>query len=163
MALAVVANCTKLKLSAPAPARELYVGPTARRIVEAVDWARSRGIRVGLHFISAMYGLVGEWDVLEPYDATLSGMGPEEARRWSRERGVLDAFRRLAEGATVILAVSRPYYAAVEEAVCGGDVYVLAPYRACGRWIRTGNFDRHVALKRLLVELGRGFAGIRER
>ena len=149
----MVANCTRLKLGVPAPARDLYIGPTARRIVEAVDWARARGIPVDLYFISAMHGLVREWDVLEPYDATLSTMSTEEIKRWARARGIPDAFRRLTRSATVVLTVSRPYFVAVEEATCGENVYVLAPYRACGRWIKTGHFNKHVALKRLLLEL----------
>lgn len=147
----IVTNCTKAKLNSPAPARYLYKGPSVTRIVKVVDEARRAGIPTALYIISAKYGLAGEYDVLEPYDETLSGKPPRVIKKWAVETGVLNAFRQLASRYRTVLVVSRPYFLAVEEAVCEHDVYVLAPYKtSCGRWIKTGNFDRHLALKRLL-------------
>lgn len=151
--LPVVANCTKEKLNVAAPARELYRGPSVRRIVKVVDEVRAAGAPVALYIISAKYGLVHEDQVLEPYDETLSGKPPHEIKTWARQTGVVEAMERLAQVSTVVLVVSKPYYTAVEDVVCAYDFYVLSPYKACGRWIKTGNFNKHLALKKLLFEL----------
>lgn len=151
--ISVVTNCTAEKLKVAAPARELYRGPSVRRIVKVVDEARGRGVAVGLYIISARHGLVHEWQILEPYDETLTGRSEDDIKRWAVSSGVLENFRRLVETGTVILVASRPYYVAVEEVVCQSDVYVLSPYRACGRWVKTGNFDKHKALAKLLSRL----------
>ncbi|MFN3805127.1 MAG: hypothetical protein ACK4SY_08730 [Pyrobaculum sp.] len=83
-------NCTREKLSRPAPARELYRGSSVRNIVKAVDEARAGGVDVKLYIMPAV------------------------------------CERR--------------------------DVYVLSPYRPhCGVWIKTGNFDKHLVVKRLLL------------
>ncbi|MGC9131628.1 MAG: DUF6884 domain-containing protein, partial [Pyrobaculum sp.] len=89
----------------------------------------------------------------EPYDETLSGRSREEIKRWAHAVGLHTALRRLAERSTVILVVTKAYYIAVEDVACQYDVYVLAPFKACGRWIKTGNFDRHIALRKLLKSL----------
>jgi len=149
----VVTNCTGEKLGVAIPARQLYRGPSVQRIAKAVDEARAAGVPVSLYIISAKYGLVHENQVLEPYDETLSGLPPDEIKRWARRIGVVDGVERLAQSSTVILVASKPYYTAVEEVVCRYDLYVLSPYRACGRWIKTGNFNKHLALKKLLFEL----------
>jgi hypothetical protein len=151
--ISVVTNCSARKLNRPAPARELYRGTAFARIVRVVDEVRRSGAPVSLYVLSARYGLVGEWQVVEPYDATLRGAPPAEIRRWSREAGVIDALERVAAVSTLVLVVSKPYYIATEEVACKHNAYVLSPFRACGRWIRTGNFDKHIALRRLLVTL----------
>jgi hypothetical protein len=149
----VVANCTKEKLNVAAPARELYRGPSVRRVVKVVDEVRAAGAPVTLYIISAKYGLVREDQVLEPYDETLSGRPPHEIKMWARRIGVVEAIERLAQVSTVVLVVSKPYYTTIEDVACAYDPYVLSPYKACGRWIKTGNFNKHLALKKLLFEL----------
>ncbi|ABL87304.1 conserved hypothetical protein [Pyrobaculum islandicum DSM 4184] len=151
----IVTNCTAEKLRVAAPARELYRGPSVRRIVKVLDEVRSAGVPAALYIISARYGLVHENQVLEPYDVTLSGRSPEEIKKWARSVGLLNAIAELIENSTVILVVSKPYYIAVEEAVCSHGVYILAPYRACGRWIKTGNFNKHIVLRELLYKLAK--------
>jgi hypothetical protein len=149
----VVANCTGEKLNVGAPARQLYRGPSVQRIVKVVDEVRAAGAPVALYIISAKYGLVHEDQVLEPYDETLSGRPLHEIKTWAQQTGVVEAMERLAQASTVVLVVSKPYYTAVEDVVCAYDPYVLSPYKACGRWIKTGNFNKHLALKKLLFEL----------
>lgn len=149
----VVTNCTGEKLGVAAPARLLYRGPSVQRVAKAVDEVRAHGVPVSLYIISAKHGLVHEDQVLEPYDETLSGLPPEEIKRWARRVGVVEGVERMARSSTVILVASKPYYTAVEEVVCRYGLYVLSPYKACGRWIKTGNFDKHLALKKLLLEL----------
>jgi len=150
---AVVTNCTASKLKVAGPARELYTGPSVQRVVRVVDEARSRGIPATLYIISARYGLVHENDIIEPYDETLSGKRPEEIKAWARRTGLHAAFQKIADVATVILVVSKPYYIAVEDVACQSDIYVLAPYKACGKWIKTGNFNKHLVLRKLLFSL----------
>ena len=149
----VVTNCTGEKLGVVAPARLLYRGPSVQRVAKAVDEVRAHGVPVSLYIISAKYGLVREDQVLEPYDETLSGLPPEEIKGWARRVGVVEGVERMARSSTVIIVASKPYYTAVEEVVCRHGLYVLSPYKACGRWIKTGNFDKHLALKKLLFEL----------
>jgi hypothetical protein len=149
----VVTNCAGEKLGVAAPARLLYRGPSVQRVAKAVDEVRAHGVPVSLYIISAKYGLVHEDQVLEPYDETLSGLPLEEIKRWARRVGVVEGVERMARSSTVILVASKPYYTAVEEVVCRYGLYVLSPYKACGRWIKTGNFDKHLALKKLLLEL----------
>lgn len=152
--ISVVTNCTAKKLDKPAPARELYLGPSVARVAKAVDEARAWGAPVALYIISAKYGLLGEYDVVEPYDETLAGRPREELKRWAAERGVLERLKKLAEASTLVLVLSKPYYVAVEEGACETDAYVIAPFKPnCGRWIRSGNFDKHIALRKLLKEL----------
>lgn len=153
--ISVVTNCTAKKLDRPAPARELYLGPSVRRTAKAVDEARRAGARVALYIISARHGLLREDQVVEPYDETLSGRRRDEVKKWAAEVGLLDAFEKLAQETTVVLTVTKPYYWAVEDAACKYDVYVLAPYKACGKWVKTGNFNRHKALRELLAQLSR--------
>ncbi|MEZ0318991.1 MAG: DUF6884 domain-containing protein [Pyrobaculum sp.] len=148
--ISVVTNCTAKKLDRPAPARELYLGPSVRRTAKAVDEARKMGVEAALYIISAKHGLLREDQVVEPYDQTLSGKPKEEVKKWAREVGLIDAFEKLARETTVVLTVTKPYYWAVEEAACKYDIYVLAPYKACGKWIKTGHFDKHKVLKELL-------------
>lgn len=151
--ISIVTNCTAEKLKVPAPARDLYIGPSVRRVVKVVDAARGQGASISLYIMSARYGLVHEWQVLEPYDETLSGRSIDEIKKWAYASGVLEDFKRLVENSVVVLVVSKPYYIAVEDVVCQNDVYVLSPYRACGKWIKTGNFDKHRFLAKLLIEL----------
>ncbi|MFN3803900.1 MAG: DUF6884 domain-containing protein [Pyrobaculum sp.] len=148
----VVTNCTREKLSRPAPARELYRGPSVKNVVKVVDEVRARGVDVRLYIISAKYGLVREDEILEPYDETLGGRPLPEIKRWAREVRLLEKFRDLR--GVIFLTASRSYYHAVEEAICEKEVYVLSRFRpSCGKWVKTGNFDKHKVLRNLLQGL----------
>ncbi|MFN7105419.1 MAG: DUF6884 domain-containing protein [Pyrobaculum sp.] len=150
----VVTNCTKEKLNRPAPARELYRGPSVRNMARVVEEAREKGIDVWLYIISARYGLVREDEVLDPYDETLGGRPLPEIKKWAKEVRLLEKFREL-EG-VIFLVASKNYYHAVEEATCEKEVYVLSRFRpSCGKWIKTGNFDKHKVLKNLLYSESR--------
>ncbi len=150
---AVVANCTAKKLPHAAPARELYRGPSIRRVVSVIDGARKRGVVVELYVISAKHGLVHESEVLEPYDETIANWPRERIKEWAREGDLLEKFQKLTATRTVFLVVTRPYYFAVEDVVCENNVYVLSRYQPnCGIWIKTGNFDKHIELRKLLTE-----------
>lgn len=150
----VVTNCTAEKLKVAAPARELYRGPSVRRVLKVVDKARAGGRPISLYIISARYGLIHEDQIVEPYDETLSGRTVEEIKTWAATRGVLDRFKQLADVGTVVFTATKPYYTAVEDIICKrDDIYVLSPYRACGKWVKTGNFDKHIHLAKLLLNL----------
>lgn len=96
--------CSARKLPHPAPARELYRGALFRYSVRYVEQV----LRVPWYVLSAAWGLVGQDEVLEPYDDTLRG-----ASRLAREVWALDVARSLEElnlpETTWILLAGRDY------------------------------------------------------
>ncbi len=86
-------GCSRLKLSRPAPARDLYASPLFRLA------SRYCAATCDSWFIlSARHGLVEPERVLHPYDQTLRGLGRAGRRVWAsrvvrrlRHRGLLGA------------------------------------------------------------------------
>ena len=80
MSLIVLISCVKQKLPYRAPAAELYVSPLFRG---SLCYARS--LRPdAIHVLSALYGLVGLNDDIEPYDLTLKKMPAAERKAWAK-------------------------------------------------------------------------------
>ena len=71
-------SCVGQKLTAPAPARDLYTSPWFIK-------ARTYADRIGQPWfvLSAKYGLVHPDDVIAPYDLTLNNMPAGDRRRWA--------------------------------------------------------------------------------
>ena len=71
-------SCVGKKLSAPAPARELYTSPWFRK-------ARAYVERTGHPWfvLSAKHGLVSPDEMLDPYDVSLDSMGVADRRLWA--------------------------------------------------------------------------------
>jgi hypothetical protein len=65
--------CSKLKLTRPAPAVDLYTGPLFLRSLEV---AKADAIPVLI--LSTKYGLVDPTTVLEPYELSLKSLTPSE-------------------------------------------------------------------------------------
>jgi hypothetical protein len=89
-------GCSRLKLSHPGPATQLYCSPLFRLA------SRYCSLTCDLWFVlSARHGLVAPDQVLAPYDATLHRLGQEGRRAWAERvlaqlgrRGLLDAGHR---------------------------------------------------------------------
>src|SRR5262245_30218934 len=73
-------GCSRLKRSVAAPATELYTSPLFRLA------AHYCSATCDLWFVlSAKHGLVTPDQVLAPYDATLTGLGPVERLAWAKQ------------------------------------------------------------------------------
>jgi hypothetical protein len=60
-------------------ARDMYVGSQPRELTSAVDLLRSiKGVQVDYHIVSAGFGLLGENDIVPPYDCSFTGMRQTE-------------------------------------------------------------------------------------
>jgi hypothetical protein len=74
----VLIGCTSKKLDHAAPARDLYLG---RLFAASVAYAESLGAK--WFVLSALHGVVGPDDVLEPYDVTLVGADTSQRMTWA--------------------------------------------------------------------------------
>jgi cytoplasmic iron level regulating protein YaaA (DUF328/UPF0246 family) len=79
MKIALV-SCTKLKANYPCAPREMYQESTlfnkAIKFIEQQDYD-------DWFVLSAKYGLLRQYDVIEPYDLTLNNMKAAERKTWS--------------------------------------------------------------------------------
>jgi len=107
----VLIGCTAKKLARAAPARELYQG---RLFAASVQYAEARGLPWLV--LSALHGVVGPDDVLEPYDVTLAGLSSADRETWGSVVAV--TLRRLGATRVIVLAgreYVRPWRDAVAE------------------------------------------------
>jgi hypothetical protein len=70
----VLTGCTKTKDKTPMPAEQLYLGQNHVRVMRGVLAARRAGLSVDVSIVSALHGVVCGTEVIEPYDATFSGL-----------------------------------------------------------------------------------------
>lgn len=75
--IALIACCGK-KLHQPAPAIDLYQSPLFKK---SVAWAKQNCDQIFI--LSAKHGVLGEMEVIDPYDQTLSAMTADERKVWS--------------------------------------------------------------------------------
>lgn len=73
-------SCCGPKLDDPAPARELYTSDLFRK---SVAWAEAKAMP--WHVLSALYGLVGADEVVEPYDLRLQSLSRTERVEWAEQ------------------------------------------------------------------------------
>jgi hypothetical protein len=87
------------------------------------------GDRIDLAIISAGYGMLGEDDVIVPYDATFNGLGKLEAIRRARELKIRGILRSRLQGYQCgIMLLGRAYLQAIEGplAVAPLEIYFSA-------------------------------------
>jgi len=153
--IAVITHCTKIKLSGPAPAKYLYRGPMASRVVKVVERARARGLGVDLYFLSAKYGLVGEYDVLEPYDLVAPDADESIAMRASEEVSKL-----LKKYNLIILNLTKNYLKLLNyifNELCNNSkvLFIISHKLPCANTVSSRPLARHVELNRVLEELAK--------
>jgi hypothetical protein len=73
----IITSCTARKGSAPAPARDLYLGEQHRRIMAGIRRAQ---VPIDLWIFSALHGPIPGDEVIEPYDVTFATMHPADRR-----------------------------------------------------------------------------------
>ncbi len=88
----VLIACCGDKAEFARPAADLYRSPL---FAKSLRYARALPGEKEIYILSALYGLVGERDVIEPYDVTLASMTAAERSDWGilvlgqmRERGL---------------------------------------------------------------------------
>jgi DNA modification methylase len=67
----------------------LYVGQTIKPVKELPKTPKSSGKYVDLHITSARYGIIGENDLIVPYEAKLDVSSKEKLKKWSEKRKVV--------------------------------------------------------------------------
>ncbi len=100
------------------PARDMYVGQTIKPVKELVKTLKSCGKYVDFYIISARYGVIGENDLIIPYEAKLGASNKEKLKKWSEERKVVSKLQDIvAKGGydLAIIILSRAYALALEE------------------------------------------------
>ena len=99
-------------------AHDLYEGRQQRYISSAIDRLRENGDKVERVFISAGYGVVGEDDLLPPYDATFSGLPESEILKRSSELGIqedlLDTATPDETYDVIFFALGKEYYQSID-------------------------------------------------
>lgn len=85
MRILVVSSGSSRQLPCKAPAAELYTGQQNRHLMEGLEQVRRvHGKRaIDLSLISEKYGLLGERDVIEPYDCAFQGLKNEHILKHS--------------------------------------------------------------------------------
>lgn len=100
------------------PARDMYVGQTIKPVKELVKTLKSCGKYVDFYIISARYGIIGENDLIIPYEAKLDASNKEKLKKWSEERKVVSKLQDIvAKGGydLAIIILSRAYALALGE------------------------------------------------
>lgn len=131
------------RFAAPAmPARDLYTGRSYLRAVAAVDeFAQRRpDLPIGLHIVSAGYGIVDSPQPLVPYEAVMGS----SVSQWSARGEILRIPQRmtsLIESCDLtIIALSQPYFVAAA-------VAAIQPTEGCGVVIGVGPPPRSARLR----------------
>ena len=99
-------SCSKLKKPYPCEAKELY--SASRLFSLSYAYARERADRI--YILSAKYGLVGEDEIIAPYDETLKKKSVAERQAWARK--VTDQLRQVCDirEDTFVILAGQDYY-----------------------------------------------------
>ena len=88
------------------PAGEMYTGLQHQRLMDGVHRYRESGNEVDLSIVSAGYGLIEEGQVIQPYEATFTGMSKKDLRDWGAQLGLPKTLKaRLEEPADLQLVL----------------------------------------------------------
>jgi Family of unknown function (DUF6884) len=112
----VLTSCTGSKVSFPEEAERLYTGRHHTALMEGVAAARNAGLNVEVWIVSAGLGLLSGTEVVEPYDATFSGLGTAAIQRTASELDIPEAVRELlaSDYDLALVALGRDYLTAVD-------------------------------------------------
>ncbi len=113
------------------PAADLYGGAHHLAVMAAVKRLRQwlPQTRIGVAIVSAGYGVVGEHDLIVPYEATFAGLSRSEIARRSAQLGVRAALARRLEGCELaVFLLSEDYLAAVDAPITAAtsEVYLTS-------------------------------------
>lgn len=135
-------SCGRQKLAAAAPVRDLY---TSSRFRSACRLAEE--VNAPYFVVSAKYGLVPPYKVVEPYELALCDMLPAAVQEWARS--VADQLWQMGNSTSVVLLARDEYARSVRDALQEKGISVIAPVadstaRDEFRWIADA---RRVALR----------------
>jgi hypothetical protein len=126
------------------PARDQYIGRHHRGVLEAVDRLRTAApeVNVEVQIVSGGFGLIGEYEMIIPYDAGLSNLRLRERKHRVQELAIHAAIvSRLSQSEAAVFVMSEAYLAALEAP------FGLAPlevYFAPAAFCTTGSGQVHV-------------------
>ena len=97
MRILVISSGSSRQLAYKAPAAKLYKGEQNKHLMDGLAQVRQvHGERViDLAIISEKYGLLGEWDVIEPYDCAFKGLTRERILEHSERLQLHDRTKAL--------------------------------------------------------------------
>jgi len=98
-------------------AKDLYTGRQQGFVEDAVRQLRGQGHDVDRYFISAGFGLVGEDELLPPYEVTFSSMNVGEIRERSKQLGIQEELQQLlteSEYDIVFFTLGSDYYTSID-------------------------------------------------
>ena len=115
--MVVLSACSRLMYTAECRARDLYRGMEHKYVRSSIDFLRERGVEVTWYIISANYGIVGESDVLHPYDFTFSDLRRYWVRSIAADRGIPYRYRKIIrdlDGAVLLHVIGESYMLALK-------------------------------------------------
>ena len=94
------------------PAGEMYTGKQHEHLMRGVRLLRRAFGReaVDVKIVSAGYGLVGEHEMIAPYNVTFSTMSGPTARSWARERAIAEDVRSAVKGYPLVVFLLGSHY-----------------------------------------------------
>ena len=98
-------------------AKDLYSGRQQEFVKEAVRHLKQQGHVVNRHFVSAGFGLVGEDELLPPYETTFSSMNVGEIRDRSEKLRIKEDLKRVLRESSydlVFFTLGSDYYTSVD-------------------------------------------------
>lgn len=81
------------------PAGEIYTGQQHVRLMRGIEAAKgAKSLSLGLHILSAGYGVIPADQSVVPYECTFATMKSKELRQWADQIGVPQVFRETVKG-----------------------------------------------------------------
>jgi len=98
-------SCVKTKRSNASPAREMYISALFTKMLAYAESLHPKAI----YILSAKYGLLNQYEVIEPYEKTLKQMSADERALWGER--VLARLREVAdlENDHFVFLAGKPY------------------------------------------------------
>ncbi|MDJ0578627.1 tRNA-guanine transglycosylase DpdA [Crocosphaera sp.] len=137
-------------------AGEMYTGAQHLRLMEGLNLLREVGkeknnncdITIDLAIISAGYGLIDEYKMIVPYEATFNTMKGQELDEWAQFLGIHDAFEQLiADYDLIFILLSENYLRALNLPVKtnSNQTFIFLASWGSSEYIKI-NFSQHFVL-----------------
>lgn len=123
----VLISCSKSKLSATAPARELYTGQLFKR---AVSWAQRQNLT--WFVVSALHGLLIPEQTIAPYNYTIKDLRGREREQWANRVVSAELTRHVAKQSHAILILPEPYRRFIEPELTKNEITYENPLAGKG-------------------------------
>jgi len=134
----VLVSCVKTKLDHPAPAKDLYCSAwfgKVRALIEesSADWL----------VLSALHGLVGPDEIIEPYEVTLNQMRVRARRDWANQV-LADLLPKASAYPAVVFFAGQRYREFLEEPLKAAGARVSVPMKGLQLGHQLSWLDAHL-------------------